>query len=80
MRPTPTTSKHWALIQIMKRAKSTCDECQSSYFTDSSKMASLCPNCAHELYGYPNCSHYFERGICIECSWNGKESDYIREL
>ena len=80
MYSTPTTSKCWALNQVMNRAKSTCDECQLSYFKDSLKMSGLCPNCAHKLYGYPNCSHRFEKGMCIECGWNGQESDYIREL
>lgn len=63
----------------MNRANSTCDECQSSYFTLSSKIASLCPNCAHKLYGYPNCSHHFTDGICVECGCNGQDSDYIKE-
>ena len=58
----------------MNRAKSICDECQSSYFTLSSKMASLCPNCAHKLYGYLNCNHHFTDGVCVECGWNGQES------
>ncbi|HCT73527.1 MAG TPA: hypothetical protein DF294_05945 [Psychrobacter sp.] len=64
----------------MNKAKNTCDERQSSYFTLSSKMASLCPNCANKLYDYPNYSHHFENGICVECGWNGQESDYIRKL
>lgn len=64
----------------MKRAKSTCDECESSYFTDSSKMASLCPNCAYKLYGYSNFIHHLADGICVECGWNGQESDYVKEL
>ena len=76
----PTTSKYWALNQIMNRAKSICDECQSSYFTLSSKMANLCPNCAQKLYGYSNCSHHFTDGVCVECGWTGQDSDFIREL
>ena len=78
--PTPTTSKYWSLNQIMNRANSTCDECESSYFIDSSKMASLCPNCAHKLYGYLNCSHHFTDGVCVECGWNGQESNYVKDL
>lgn len=62
------------------KVKNICDECQSSYFIDSSKMENLCPNCAHKLYGYPNCSHHFKDGICVECSWNDQKSGYIREL
>lgn len=64
----------------MTRAKSTCDECQSLYFTLSSKMTSLCPNCANKLYGYPSCDHHFEDGSCVKYGSNGQESDYIREL
>lgn len=64
----------------MNRIKSTCDECQSSYFTDSSKMAGLCPNCANKLYGYSNCSHHFEDDICKKCGWNGQESGYVKEF
>lgn len=64
----------------MNRAKNICDECLSSYFTDSSKMAGLCPNCAHKLYGYPSCTHDFEEGSCLKCGWNGQESDYVKEL
>lgn len=44
-----------------------CDECESEYFQDTSKMANLCPNCAHYLYGYENCKHHFVNGRCIKC-------------
>lgn len=64
----------------MNIAKSTFDECESSYFALSSKMTSLCPNCAHEIYGYSNCNHHFADGICMKCGWNGQESDYVKEL
>lgn len=36
-----------------------CEECGSQYYGDKSKMSSLCPECAHYLYGYPNCKHEF---------------------
>ena len=37
-----------------------CDECGSEYLRSSSNMMSLCPECAHVVYGYPNCNHVFE--------------------
>lgn len=58
----------------------TCDECNSEYFTHTSKMTSLCPECSHVLYGYNNCVHEFENGRCMKCYWNGKTSDYIQSL
>ncbi|WP_235622809.1 hypothetical protein [Enterocloster bolteae] len=36
-----------------------CDECGSLFFKGSSQMMGLCPECAHILYGYPNCAHHF---------------------
>lgn len=57
---------------------STCDECQSEFYTGTSQMSSLCPECAHVLYGYKNCDHSFENGRCIHCYWNGNVSDYVR--
>ena len=38
---------------IMTRAKNMCEECESPYFADGSKMTDLCANCAYKLYGYP---------------------------
>lgn len=46
----------------------------------SSNMMALCPECAHYLYGYPNCCHRFENGRCVYCHWNGSESAYIKSL
>ncbi len=57
-----------------------CDECGSEYFKDTSTMASICPECAHVLYGYPNCNHTFKNGRCINCFWNGTRSEYIISL
>lgn len=57
-----------------------CDECRSKFLRTSSKMMSLCPECAHVLYGYPNCSHIFENGRCKYCYWNGRRSKYIKSL
>lgn len=55
-----------------------CDECGSDYFADSSRMARLCPECAHRLYGYPRCDHSFADGRCTKCGWDGSGSDYLR--
>ncbi|MBQ8896376.1 MAG: hypothetical protein IKM32_04340 [Clostridia bacterium] len=57
-----------------------CDECGSEFIRERSKMTSLCPNCAHLIYGYENCKHIFENGKCVLCLWNGNESDYIKSL
>ena len=54
-----------------------CAECGSKFLISASKMKSLCPECAHILYGYENCNHAIRNGICIKCLWNGKRSDYI---
>ena len=61
----------------MNKEKNICAECESEYFKNSSEMADLCPDCAHNLYNYPNCKHEFESGICSKCGWNGKTSDFI---
>ena len=34
----------------------------------SSQMMGLCPECAHILYGYPNCDHHFQDGRCVNLS------------
>ena len=57
-----------------------CDECGSEYLASKSKMASLCPECAHVLYGYENCNHVFEDGKCTLCLWDGSQSEYIKSL
>ena len=65
---------------LSNRNINTCDECNSQYYSDTSEMSSLCPECSHILYGYKNCEHQFENGRCIKCFWNGKKSDYILKL
>lgn len=55
-----------------------CDECGSEFLKTTSKMNRLCPECAHILYGYPNCNHVFKNGKCIYCFWSGKKSEYIK--
>ena len=57
-----------------------CDECGSEYLAATSKMASLCPECAHVLYGYENCDHVFKDGKCTLCLWDGSRSNYIISL
>lgn len=57
-----------------------CDECGSEFFISASKMMGLCPECAHILYGYPNCLHKFRNGRCIYCYWDGARSEYVRWL
>ncbi len=64
----------------MKREIKICNECNSEYYKDSSKMENLCPNCSFYLYGYENCKHQFENGRCIKCFWNGKYSKYIEKI
>jgi predicted RNA-binding Zn-ribbon protein involved in translation (DUF1610 family) len=58
----------------------TCDECGSKYYSSTSRMAHLCPECSHILYGYENCNHQFENGRCIKCYWDGSRSEYIKKL
>ena len=57
-----------------------CAECRSEYFSHTSAMKNLCPECAHVLYSYENCNHRFEKGRCIKCNWNGNRSEYIKKL
>ena len=57
-----------------------CDECGSNYKASSSEMMSLCPECAHYLYDYENCTHDFENGKCKKCFWDGSVSSYIKSL
>ena len=54
-----------------------CDECGSEYYQSTSKMANLCPECSHFLYGYENCDHTFENNRCLKCFWDGSVSNYI---
>lgn len=65
---------------MTNRPLKTCDECGSLYFADTSRMDSLCPECAHLLYGYEPCVHTFVNGRCSRCHWDGSVSDYGRKL
>ncbi len=57
-----------------------CSECGSEYYKASSKMMSLCPECASILYGYEKCEHVFKDGRCIKCYWDGSKSRYTESL
>ena len=57
-----------------------CDECASRYYANSSKMESLCPNCAHYLYAYENCLHKMKDSRCKICGWDGTISPFIAKL
>lgn len=57
-----------------------CDECESKFHRASSKMSSLCPECASALYGCENCQHEFSDGRCLKCYWDGSTSAYIKKL
>ncbi|HEY9827332.1 MAG TPA: hypothetical protein V6D19_17980 [Stenomitos sp.] len=57
-----------------------CDECGSQFRAQTSSMRSLCPECAHILYGYPNCRHEFTAGCCKFCGWDGSTSEYLQRL
>ncbi len=57
-----------------------CDECGSEFLKSTSKMSSLCPECASILYGYENCNHSFKDGKCVKCLWDGSRSEYIKSL
>ena len=56
-------------MEIQKKEFAVCNECGSLFFKGSSQMMALCPECAHILYGYPNCPHHFQNGRCGESSW-----------
>ncbi len=57
-----------------------CEECSSQFFSAKSEMMSLCPECAHYLYGYENCEHKFDYGRCTRCYWDGSSSAYVAKL
>ena len=62
----------------IKDDKKICSECKSEFYTATSEMKNLCPECAHYLYNYKNCDHQFENGRCVKCFWNGNHSNYIK--
>jgi hypothetical protein len=62
------------------RIVKTCDECDSLYFADTSRMNALCPECAHLLYGYEPCFHIFVDRRCALCHWDGSLSQLSDKL
>jgi predicted RNA-binding Zn-ribbon protein involved in translation (DUF1610 family) len=67
----------WVPAVMAHRLTHTCDECGSPFYVSASQMASLCPECAHYLYGTPLCEHEFVAGRCTSCGWNGAESAFV---
>lgn len=63
-----------------ERIKKECDECASLYYSDTSKMMKLCPECSHQLYGYENCEHIFKDDRCIRCYWDGSVSEDLKNF
>lgn len=63
-----------------QREQGRCDECRSLFFYDASHLPGLCPECAHWLYGYPNCKHSFVNSRCEQCGWDGSTSPFIEGL
>ena len=57
---------------------SVCNECGSTYYENTSSMRSLCPECAHILYGHPSCKHVFVEKRCQKCYWDGSRSAYTK--
>ncbi len=62
----------------MKKEDRVCEECGSLFLQSSSPMKALCPECAHHLYGFPNCQHQFQNGRCIHCHWDGRKSEFLK--
>lgn len=65
------------LGQYLEPAATTCGECKSLFFPPASRLEGLCPECAHQLYGYENCRHTFTSGTCVKCGWDGSRSDFL---
>lgn len=65
---------------LMTASQIACDECGSTFNRAASEMSALCPECAHVLYGSPNCPHVFADGRCIRCAWDGSVSAYVESL
>lgn len=68
------------IMRMEHRVTNACDECGSSYFITASRMAALCPECAHYLYGYPACAHVMVAGRCESCGWDGSHSAYVAAI
>ncbi|MEM6720473.1 MAG: hypothetical protein AAF611_14195 [Bacteroidota bacterium] len=65
----------------MNKEISTCKECKSEYYTDTSERKYFCPNCSYYLYGDNRCYHRFENGAhCTKCYWDGTVSERVTAL
>ncbi len=58
-------------VETRSRRLVCCGDCESLYFESASRMASLCPECAHQLHHTPRCEHEFRRERCALCFWDG---------
>lgn len=58
----------------------TCNECGSRFRPETTEYPSLCPECAHWIYGTTNCNHKFEGSRCWHCLWDGASTAYIESI
>jgi predicted RNA-binding Zn-ribbon protein involved in translation (DUF1610 family) len=65
--------------ELSNKQLKVCDECKSQFYSDTSKMENVCPECSHLLYGYENCMHQFVKNRCIKCYWDGSTSEYLKK-
>ena len=70
----------WPPADMAHRLTHICDECGSPFYVSASHMASLCPECAHYLYGMPRCEHELVAGHCTTCGWTGAESPFVMSI
>ena len=68
------------MVLTKNQAVKACDECESLFFPNASKMVELCPECSHLIYGHENCRHVFMDGRCSVCNWDGSTSDFSKKL
>lgn len=57
-----------------------CDECGSRFISDTSIYRAVCAECAHHIYGWPQCAHQVDEGRCRVCGWDGSRSKYVAGL
>lgn len=57
-----------------------CIECKSQFLVSKSRKKGFCPECAHHIYGYRNCTHEFKDSKCIHCLWDGSTSEYVDHI
>jgi len=65
----------------MEKEIKICDECNSEYYSVTSKMNQICPECSSVIYDYENCKHVLgENNRCFICYWDGSSSDYTKNI